>query len=174
MLHLITEGCRVKIYTHYCKKYSQIFRNGLIFTYSLFHVQLSFLLIDAVVHCTLEIFALSPMCRQPVQFLTYQFKVRSWTGSHCKLLFLTKHPPFCSLPPPVPCAPGSWRCGLPLSGHSLCLFTPTLLLPRAGAFTSHRPHLPQESGAPGPSEQVSCCQPRVKFLSDRLQRFQAG
>lgn len=148
------------------------FTGTLLFNY--YYVILLFLLIDAVVYCMLELFALSPMCSQPAQFLTHRFKVHSWTGSDCKLLVLTERLPLCSLSPSVLCAPGSWLCGLPASGHSLGLFTPTLLLPRAGAFTSRRPHLPQESGAPGPSEQVSRCQPRVKFLSDRLQRFQAG
>lgn len=133
-------------------------------------------MIDAVVYYMLELFVLSPMCRQPAQFLTHWFKVHSWTARCCKRLVLTEHLSLCSLPRPHPvlCAAGSWLCGLPASGHSLCLFTPTLLLPRASAFTSHRPHLPQESAAPGPSEQVSCCQPGVKFLSDGLQRFQAG
>lgn len=123
------------------------------------------------------LFALSPMCRQPAQFLTHRFKVHSWIGGRCKLLVLTERLPLCPLSPP-PCyvllAPGSWLCGLPAPGPSLCLFTPTLLLPRAGAFTGRRPRLPQGSGAQGPSEQVSRCQPRVKFLSDRPQRFQAA
>lgn len=124
------------------------------------------------------LFASSPMCRQPAQFLTHRFKVHSWTGGRCKLLVLTERLPLRSLSPPlslhVLCAAGSWLCGLPAPGPCLCLFTPTLLLPRAGAFTGHRPRLPQGSGAQGPSEQVSRCQPRVKFLSDRPQRFQAG
>lgn len=78
----------------------------------------------------------------------------------------------CAPSPPLCClllAPGSAVCRPQgpafVPSHPLCCWPEPVLSPAIRLVS-------QESGAWGPNEQVSCCQPRVKFLSDQPQRFQ--